>query len=412
MPGVAATRNTLACGFMLLIGWLSGASAAGSDPASMLLPERPQLFFYPPALRLSDGSESGGIVTLNPRQITTEFPAIPQMSGVVLVVIWSSLCPQADHCDFSPIDQVLEFWGARGKKVILNVATVGPPVKVLDVGAPRFVSSTPEWVLDLVATYTAMTPTLGFIDGKNEAVARFPAYADPAFAELIERFVHGLARYDGHPVISQVRISTGRLGEDQPRLGPKAALRAIPGYTDLSWIAYCRSMTAIFRSTFKHTQLEFDLGRVGVSWAEGDEVVKRAADAFVEDLMAGKTFLQFNGLRDDTYENIGGDAQNAGIQHILYYLREARGRGTAVGLEAFAPMTDPRMQNVVSIVKAVRALRPKLLVLFPDSAALVYYENRGDQPSNAAEMKWINGHANKQAAASHVHELLHALGYE
>src|ERR1700730_8142672 len=140
MPGARATRNTPACRFMLLIGWLSGASggpsppelSAGSDPASMLASERPQLFFYPPARRLSDGSESGGIVTLDPLQITSNFPAIPQMSGVVLVVIWSSLCPQADHCDFSPIDQVLDFWGARNKKVILNVATVGPPVKVLD----------------------------------------------------------------------------------------------------------------------------------------------------------------------------------------------------------------------------------------------------------------------------------------
>lgn len=397
---------------MLLIGWLSGASAAGSDSAPLLASERPELFFYPPALRLSDGSESGGIVTLDPRQITTNFPAIPQMSGVVLVVIWSSLCPQAGNCDFSPIDQVLEFWGARNKKVILNVATVGPPVKVLDFGAPRFVSTTPEWVLSRVATYAATTPTLGFIDGRNETLARFPSYVDPAFAELVERFVQQLARYDGNPVISQVRISTGRLGEDQPRAGPNAPLRAIPGYTDLNWIAYCRRMTTIFRSAFKRTQLEFDLGRVGVSWVQGDDAVKRAADGFIEDLLEGNTFLQFNGLRDDTYENISGDPQSAGIQRDLYYLRQARGRGTAIGLEAFAPMTNPRMQNVNEIVKAVRALRPKRLVLFPDSAALIDYENRGDQPSNAAEMKWVNGHANNQAAVAHVHELLHALGYE
>ncbi|HUZ64016.1 MAG TPA: hypothetical protein VMU82_09950, partial [Acetobacteraceae bacterium] len=101
----------------------ASAGAAGFAP--------PQLFFYPPPYQLADGSLVASPVTVAAAQITTQFPRIREMSGVALLVYWSRLCPTAGRCDFSLIDKVLRYWGARGKKVVLGVATVGFPIKTM-----------------------------------------------------------------------------------------------------------------------------------------------------------------------------------------------------------------------------------------------------------------------------------------
>src|SRR5579864_5029408 len=108
---------------------------------------RPALFFYSPPFRPAGSLTLRSPPTLSADQITTLFPAIPEMSGVVLMVYWSTLCPQADSCDFSLIDKTLDYWGRRGKKVLLAVATMGFPDSLPVHGTETLVGATPDWVL-------------------------------------------------------------------------------------------------------------------------------------------------------------------------------------------------------------------------------------------------------------------------
>jgi len=121
------------------ISWLSSTLARAGGPGP------PELYFYPPPYKLPNGSLSPSILTVAPEQITDLFPSVKEMDGVVLLVAWNQLCPRANSCDFSLIDRVLNYWGPRGKKVILSLSTMGLPVKVMVDGRERFLEETPEW---------------------------------------------------------------------------------------------------------------------------------------------------------------------------------------------------------------------------------------------------------------------------
>lgn len=144
----------------------------------------PELYFYPAAYKLADGSLTGDILTVAPEQITTQFPVVREMSGVVMKLYWSELCPTANSCNFSIIDTALAYWGARNKKVVLQVSTMGPPIKVIENGNARFVTQTPSWVLQQVDTYPARAETLGQIKGFDNENGHsivdtvYPSYRD------------------------------------------------------------------------------------------------------------------------------------------------------------------------------------------------------------------------------------------
>src|SRR5450631_2397251 len=144
----------------------------------------PALFFYPQEYRYTDGHTLNSPQTVTADQITKSFPFIPQMSGVVLMVYWSALCPTAHHCDFSIIDEVLHYWGKRGKKVVLDVATIGFPSHPL-VDSKEIVGATPQWVMKQITTYDYdHTPILDGTPPTNEGSAKFPDFRDKRFLAL------------------------------------------------------------------------------------------------------------------------------------------------------------------------------------------------------------------------------------
>ncbi len=100
----------------------------------------PELYFYPPPYRLADGSLASSPLALGEDQLTALFPQIDEMSGVVVMVPWSSLAPVQGHYDFTLIDNVLKFWTARDKKIVLGVSTSGPPFKIVRDGVSEFKS--------------------------------------------------------------------------------------------------------------------------------------------------------------------------------------------------------------------------------------------------------------------------------
>ena len=388
---------------MLIAGIITTISAADAAP--------PALFFYPPPVQLPDGSVISSPVTFSVPQITTLFPEIEEMAGVALIVNWSQLCPKSDECDFSMIDQTLSYWGARGKKVILAVATVGYPYRSLEGGKPHYANATPEWVLDKVTTYQAETSALGHVDNQLKTTVRFPSYADPNLAKLITALVQKLGRYDGNPVVAQVRISTGFLTEDNPSpAGPKWL---IPGYTDLDWIGYCHQMTQIFTKVFHRSQLEFDFGVVALAYERGSPSTRHAVDHFVDELIAHKIFLAFDGLQSSTAGAVdqGQTKKEQEVPRILYYLKRANAAYHGAGLEEMEPISADRMQDIDALEHAIQAVQPSRLVMFSVSAGALNRERRGTNSKNQLATQWLDAQPNGPAANTHLHQLLSQLGY-
>ena len=211
------------------------------------------------------------------------------MSGVGLIINWSTLCPEENKYDFSIIDKALAYWGSKGKKVILNVGAVGFPIRY---AGGSLQSATPEWVLKKVSTYQKNVRVLPWTPDKSkqEALTTLPSYFDPRFVEETRKLVKLLGeRYDGNPALETVRIGTGILGEDNGTFdGLKAA---IPGWSKSNWLNYCRQMTDIYETAFQKSQLEFDEGWISIIDVYGTPMEQADARAFTKSLRYRHVFL-------------------------------------------------------------------------------------------------------------------------
>jgi hypothetical protein len=349
----------------------------------------PQVFFYPPPYELPDRSILASPVTVSPDQVTVLFPEISEMSGVVLLVYWSQLCPKEHHCDFSIIERTLKYWQARNKKVVLSVATVGFPIKMLVDGEFRFVGATPEWLLDRIQSFVDVSRTIGVIDGNSSITVKFPSYADPQFVSAIRNLAHQLSTFDGNSALAQIRIPTGLLGEDNPSV--RGLKSSMPEFTDIFWINYCRTMLSVFRNAFRQTQLEFDIGRLSWSAALGSAAVKSAVDNFVQELIGAKVLIAFDGLQSDTLEALNGSPipSLAGPAQSLVYLFEARRKAGQFGLEAAGPLQVPRMQNLTNIAAVVERMAPNRIVLFGTDAGLLNLSRHGENDANRSTRRFV-----------------------
>src|SRR5579863_1914412 len=181
------TKNVL--GYLLLIV-LVGAAVADAG-------QLPELFFYPPPYRLADGGVISSPVAVNPGQVAEEFPDIAEMSGVVIAVYWSRLCPEEQRCDFTLIDHALDYWGRRGKKVVLSVVTVGHPMTVSRSGIRSLETPTPNWLLRRVATFKMEAPPIVPVTHPYIPVPRvvttLPSYWDQHFLAATKNMIRELA---------------------------------------------------------------------------------------------------------------------------------------------------------------------------------------------------------------------------
>jgi hypothetical protein len=348
-----------------------------------------ELFFYPPPLKLSDGSLLASPVTVDERQITSEFPTNKEMSGVVLIVYWSTLCPTQAHCDFSIIQNTLDYWAQRQKKVVLSVATVGFPMQA--VGSPSgFVNATPDWLLDEVRTFTEPSRTISSTIPAPQVSTRFPSYFDPRFVGAVRQLVQEISRFDGHRALAQVRISTGLLGEDNPSVDGYRSRD--PEFTERRWIEYSKGLLSIYERYFRKTQLELDIGYV--SWARvlADSTAREEADAFIDQLISDHIFIAFNGLDSNTDKALGAeDASGAlrGPARSIRYLLAAKSHGESIGLEASGPIYVPKMQDASAIAEAIRKISPNRLVLFGTDAGILSQSREGESPSNASSRSFV-----------------------
>ena len=131
----------------------------------------PPLFVYPGPYRFADGRALTSPQTMDAGQITTGIPDVPALAGVVLMVYWSTICP-TPACDFSLIAKTIGYWHARGKHVVLAVATNGFPIRVKSAGPGDIEGATPEWVMRQIKTYSFSSRVLGGLPGEQDRVTQ------------------------------------------------------------------------------------------------------------------------------------------------------------------------------------------------------------------------------------------------
>ena len=367
----------------------------------------PALFFYSPPYRLSDGAIMFSPISVQKSQVAEAFPTIREMSGIAIICYWSLICPEPDRYDWSLIDHALQFWGDRGKKVILGIATVGHPM-VVDTGTHRVVvGATPGWLLAKTPTYQAQTPLIAPVrpvSPPQRAQAMLPIYWSQPFIEAVSQLAARLARYDGHPAISTIRIPTGILGEDNPTFdGLKSA---IPGFSNEAWISYCRTITDIHLHAFRRTCLEFDIDRLGWISARGSAADKRNADEFVSYLTDRDVFLAMNGFDEANVER-WRHHDPTGPARSMDYVSHRRGR--EFGLEG-APLLNPRWQDVEALASAFLDSGADRLVLFADVAGVLNRVREGPNPKNELIAEAISPKA-AEKIAEHAQILLKRLGF-
>ena len=365
--------------------------------------EPPQLFLYPPGYTLANGTWVAATITTNLRQATEAFPTTGNLKGVVLAVYWSQLCPKENQCNFRLVDAALRYWGARGKKVVLSVPTVGFPAERMSTDGPKFETATPGWVLAQVKTYQHITNTaIGVIPGIRPPSMTYPVYNDRRFLNLVQKLVRELGRFDGNPDIAQIRISTGLQAEDNPSLD--AFKWTIPGMNDLAWIAYCRDVTSMFLNVFHRSQTEFDLDRLSWIAVTGSTTARRDAENFVHLLIHRKVFLAFNGLSPSSADSAREKIPKTGPAQSLKYLAFAQAHGDGIGLEAAQPLYTRMMQGIPQIAEAIIILHPDRLVLFGDAGAASQTANSEERTFSTSPSLKAKVNGNFKQLMSLVHE--------
>jgi hypothetical protein len=319
----------------------------------------PPLFFYPLPHHFANGQRLESPQTMTAEQITAEMPPIPQASGVVLLVYWSTLCPEEGHCDFGLIDRTLRYWQTQHKQVVLDVAIDGYPIST----PSGLQTATPAWVLANVHTYIWQTKLLG--EGPQEVPAVMPDFTDKRFLAEVAALVHQLQRYDGNPAISQIRIATGLMGEDNPLIGPVMASAA--GFSERDWLDFTRRVAPLYFAAFHRTELEFDIGRLSWMAARGSPVDRYDVDQFIGELLKHRVLLAFDGLGSECLRQIELSDPRNGIGQSLRYLREYKSHSGRIGLEAIGHASAPQMRDVQAVVDVVRTIKPDRLVLFSET---------------------------------------------
>jgi hypothetical protein len=347
---------------LALIGiWMAACTSAQVAAAA------PPLFVYPGNHRFADGRPLTSPQTMDLDQITTRIPDVPELSGVVLLITWSTLCPTDADCDFSLIDKTIEFWRARGKHIVLSVPTNGYPIRVKSAGPDDIVGATPEWVMRQIKTYQFSSRVLGALPGEQDRVALFPDFRDPKYLDLVAVLVRKLAaRYDGNPTIAQIRIATGAMGEDNPIVGVPG--HPWPGYAEAQWLDFSRRVVQVYFAAFHRTELQFDLTRLCYMWGPARPDEKAAVDAFIDDLFRHHAMLAFDGLNSQSSMLLapGYDITRDSAACSLSFLKRYHDRGGRTKLEAYSLLSAPRMQAAAGIIDAVRTIKPDELVFFTD----------------------------------------------
>ena len=144
---------------------------------------------------------------------------VPGMPFLYLRIDWGDIEAQEGVFDWSYIDEIIETYGSAGYKFMFRFCTY----------EGRTFFSTPKWVFDRGAKYTAVK---GEKDGKPVEFLE-PDYGDPVFQKYLDIFMAECARrFDGKDFTETVDIGTfGTWGEGHTHRGSQ---KTFP-YEVLKW---------------------------------------------------------------------------------------------------------------------------------------------------------------------------------
>lgn len=291
--------------------------------------------------------------------LTAECPLPDAFAGVCVTIPWAVVAPTPTRFDFSLLDAALDYWGRRGKRVNVNIPTIGYPLDWPD--GPGTDTCTPPWVMRQTPSYRIAAHDQRFNWATTDA--DYPDFRHPGFQANVAHLVGRLAAYDGNPAVAMLRIATGVQGEDNPIAGP--LVKPLPWYTEAQWLDYCGRVTGFYTAAFRRTQLEFDLGRCSVAVFR-DPALRPAYTRLLNQLRTARVMLCHDGLSSSSAAQIADPNNQGGAP--LRDLQAYAAQGGLIGLEMVGPFYNKSMHDAASIVAAVRMLQPARVNVFGDMA--------------------------------------------
>ena len=316
---------------------------------------RPLIFQYVSPYLDGDVMQSS-VMALSPEQMTTASGENSLFDGITLIIPWSKLEPRPGQIDFSVLDQPLDFWGRKGKQVLLNISSVNFPTRLGKTWGGQLDNGTPAWVQQQCETHLIHVRTLLPL---KETTAPFlmPVPWDPHFQALYADFISRMGqRYDGDRRLAAVRIGTGMEGEEQ-------FLLPGVGFTNKKWYGYVQATIRAYAAAFKKSPLECDLAWSGVAYlgtktarlaefnADGGDPVD--VENTINLLKQDHIVFGNNGWRA---EDIAAKAKWTAIDSLLHQFHQA---AYPVALEVGGPFQNKRMWGTDQLWSIAQSLRPR-----------------------------------------------------
>ena len=213
----------------------------------------------PTSSRTESGSFEKGIIQTLHYEDRTKNPTYnidnPYLSIVEVHFTWAELEPNESEYHWADLDQFLQQWGAKGKRVI-------PSITLYSAGGanPTNNQATPQWVFDAGADYITLTDT----DTRKQLV--WPVPWDRVFLQKYKNFVQAFGqRYDGHQAIESIDIGLGlfattRLVLRNPQdAAAKFIAKGFNPYTKQPWMDTILTVTRFYEEGFETTPLRMTI---------------------------------------------------------------------------------------------------------------------------------------------------------
>jgi hypothetical protein len=390
----------------LLTVLVSTALAARADaaPPSNEPAARPLIFQYVTPYD-DHGVKLASVEVLSPEQMTVDAAQNPLFDGITLILPWSKLEPTEGQIDASILDQAIDYWGKKGKKIVLNVAPVTFPTELGSTWGGQMDNGVPKWVMARCEKHVVKTRLLVSPEEKQGPFA-MPCPWDPQFKKAYYDFVARLGRkYDGNPVLAAVRIGMGMEGEEQ---------YLIPdiGFTNQKWYRYVTGAVKAYLAAFTRTPLEIDLSWAGyaeIGSQKGRLAKFNIGGADKPDVDALMTLLKQNHLTVGNNGWRGSEGYDPSVTSIMSLLENYRAGGNATSLEVGGAFHNPRMWDTAELLRKARLISPSRINFMGDTASIVNDAKGISNPSDkVSQESWAHlpGGADPKKLAVKVRNLI------
>jgi hypothetical protein len=342
-------------------------------------PHRPLIFQYVTPFQDGD-TRFSSVMALSPAHMTTAAAENPLFDGITLIIPWSILEPKPGQVDFGVLDAPLDYWGKKGKKVILNVAPITFPTVLGKAWGGKLTGGTPDWVMKESAAMVVPNVRLLYPLSDKFGPALMPSAGNPAFESAYFDLIAQLGKkYNGDPRLAVVRIGTGNEGEEHPQYN-KGLQDVLPGFTNKKWYAYCTDTVKAYVQAFPGSPLEIDLDWAGVAYLQDKDGSRAEVENLIALLKRDHVALGNNGWRGTPPPN------KSAYTAIDQLIRQFHDDGYPVALEVGGPAQSPWMWDTAGLLKFCQRLEPMRVNFMGNTASIINYAEGIDDPRDAVSI--------------------------